>query len=151
MDKRGNVFGGLIIILLILVVFIGISGGDKISGRAVDIVITQWERQEMTSIEIMPQKFEAGERVEISVNPGKGGVTNDVRFYSENGMRVGRTHGLCDGTTCFEKSKNFVSDSNIIRRPFKYPTSTRWVSGKYYVAVEDDRSREWVVDYFEIV
>ncbi|MAG20190.1 hypothetical protein CL618_02040 [archaeon] len=152
MDKRGNAFGGLIVLLLVLVVFIVALGGDNISGRAVDVVLTQWDRQEMTTIEITPDKFVAGEKVSLIVYPGKGGVTDDVRFYrASNNLRVGRTHRLCDGTTCFEPSKNWVSKSNVIRRPFNYVTSTSWEKGRYYVAVEDDRTRTWVRDYFEVI
>ena len=60
MSKKGNTFGGLIIVLLILIVFIGLLNGDKISGKyARDIVLTQWNRPKMSSIEIIPEKFKA--------------------------------------------------------------------------------------------
>ena len=151
MAEKESAFGGLIMVLLILVVFIGLLNGDKISGKAVNIVLTQWNRPEMSSIEIVPEKFKAGEAVNINVYPGKGGVINDIRFYRVgNNLRVDRTGSLCDGTTCFEPSMSTVSKSNIVRRPLRFVTSTRWINGEYYVAIQDDRSRTWVKDYFEI-
>ena len=153
MSKKGNTFGGLIIVLLILIVFIGLLNGDKISGKyARDIVLTQWNRPKMSSIEIIPEKFKAGEAVNINVYPGKGGATNDIRLDRlGNNLRVDRTGSLCDGTTCFEHSSNWVRKSNnVVRRPLRFVTSTRWTKGKYYVAIQDDRSRTWVKDYFEI-
>lgn len=128
----------LAIIILIFMAFISYNY-EKITGQATVLdQIKGTKPYSETQIIIDPVEAKAGEKISVTVVPGRDGAKREMTIHSENGINKDSTSEWCNlGWTRQEQLAGAESFKCTMEKTFDYRIPSSFKPGDYYIRLYD--------------